>query len=147
MSEAMHPILLADEESSHGEDVHQATIVRVKDWSFFKGDGWHTDAQAIDEIAAVVAFRETMPEELRPLLVGPIRPRLNMGAFFCFFPANGKAGWDDAALELDWRARFVDLVSGFLQPDFISVRWGGEHEQDPAIVAASAARTEDEGEE
>lgn len=83
------------------------------------------------EMPDVEAFRESMPVEFRPLLVGPIPALVNGDVTYVFAPDGSKEGWGLSNDADHWRTEFVDLF-GFRYDDgsspfaVVSVRYGGD---------------------
>jgi hypothetical protein len=79
----------------------------------------------------VEAFRESMPAEFRPLLVGPIPAVVNNNITYFFAPDGSKEGSDTSDEGDGWRQLFIDLF-GFRYPDgstpfqVVAVRYGGD---------------------
>lgn len=81
----------------------------------------------------VEAFRESLPEEWRRLLVGPVQSVVNGYLSFAFLPDGSKEGWEDSDLGDEFRQRFIDLFS-FAHGDgsspfdvlVIDARFGGD---------------------
>jgi hypothetical protein len=101
---------------------HDAVIVTAADYAWRNGTGTGLNAPNVD------AFREQMPEELRPLLVGPIQAA-NGYRTFIFAPDGSKEGWDTSDAGDEWRRRFIDLWSeqysdGSSPFDVVHIRYG-----------------------
>ncbi|MFF8659525.1 hypothetical protein [Streptomyces huasconensis] len=83
----------------------------------------------------VDAFRQSLPEDFRQLVIGPIASPLNGFISFAFLPDGSKEGW--GASEGDtYRAQFAALFSqqysdGSTHDDTVAIRYGGDlrHEQ------------------
>lgn len=108
-----------------GYIAHDAVVVTVSDYVY---NG------ATDEIVMpdVEAFKASMPEELRPLLVGPIPAVINGGATYFFAPDGSKEGWETSDLAEEWRERFIDLFTatygdGSSPFAMVAVRFGGDY--------------------
>lgn len=76
--------------------------------------------------ALVAAFRETIPEPYRRLLVGPVGGIANGGAFWCFLPDNSKEGWEDSDNAEHWRAAFATLLREHVPSEYVAVSFGGD---------------------
>ncbi len=83
--------------------------------------------------ADVEAFRESLPEEWRSLVIGPVKSITNSYSTFAFLWDGSKEGWDTGEQGDAYRQRFLDLFSfayedggspyRVLSADF---RWGGD---------------------
>lgn len=107
------------------EIVHNAVLVQVASFVYDATLPAHPPMPDVD------AFRESMPEELRPLLVGPVPNIINGGAWFVFGPDGSKEGWSESDLAELWRRRFIELFSFVYEDrsspyDVVYVRWGGD---------------------
>jgi hypothetical protein len=79
----------------------------------------------------VSAFIESMPEEFRHLVVGPIGSAVNSFVTWFFAPDGSKEFWDTSDLGDGWRRKFIDLFrfayeDGSSPFDVVSVRFGGD---------------------
>lgn len=94
------------------------------------GHSWWFDRASIKG-PDVEAFRASMPEQLQPLLIGPIQTAIEGDLTFVFCPDGGKRGSPERALADEWRQRFVDLWSerhedGSGPFNVVWVRYGGD---------------------
>lgn len=136
-----------------GRLIHDATVVVVP------FHVWRQPADSPYPLPDVDAFRESMPEHLRPLLVGPIPTAVNGGVTFVFAPSGSQEGWDLEEEERDWRERFVALydrtdawpppdeesTAGVTTPfDVVSVRFGGDLARDGRGTGAFVAYANDD---
>lgn len=98
-----------------GYFAHDAVIVTTNDY-------WPETLPNIEE------FRESLPEEWRPLVIGPVSGVVNGYITYAFLPDGSKEGWDDSDLGDDYRRWFADLFKteerGY--PDKVSIRFGGD---------------------
>lgn len=79
----------------------------------------------------VAAFRASLPEFWRPLVIGPIRSVANGYVSYAFLPDGSKSGWDTDQEGVEYRERFVDLFSatwsdGTRIADVAGLRFGGD---------------------
>ena len=81
------------------------------------------------ELPAVEAFRESLPEEWRPLVIGPIATIVNMDSVYAFLPDGSEEGWgtsnDGDQYREEFRALFRD-GTGF-HAEMIAARFGGDY--------------------
>lgn len=85
------------------------------------------------------AFRNSLPEHWRPLLVGPIPSVANDYWTVLFAPDGSKEGWDTSDEGDAYRAKLMDLFSGTYEGgsspfDVVQVRFGGD---DPELAQVS----------
>ena len=106
-----------------GRIVHDAVIVTTAD---FRPDG----------LPDIDAFRASLPEEFRPLVVGPIPAPLNGYVSYAFLPDGSKEGWRASDDGDEYRQRFTELFNqqyddGSTHDDTVTVHFGGglRHEQ------------------
>jgi hypothetical protein len=59
----------------------------------------------------VAAFRDSLPEQWRHLVIGPVESIVNDYQSFTFLPDGSKEGWKDSDLGDEYRRRFLDLFS------------------------------------
>jgi hypothetical protein len=122
---------------------HNAVIVTAADYAMRGEYG----------VAApdVEAFRESLPEEWRRLLVGPVQSVMNGYLSFAFLPDGSKEGWGDSDLGDEFRQRFIDLFA-FAYEDgstpfdvlVIDARFGGDEpgaECEPELIVKANPRT------
>jgi hypothetical protein len=121
-----------------GYIAHDAVVVTISDYA--TEYSWMPD---------VAAFVQTMPEELRPLVVGPIHSPINGYSTYFFAPDGSKEGWSASNRGELWRGRFADLFSisyddGSSPFDVVHITYGGDYRHDvvepratyPAIIRA-----------
>ena len=77
------------------------------------------------------AFRDSMPEHFRHLVIGPIPTAVNGDTLYAFLPDGSKEGWSGSDLGDEWRERFKALFrfaysDGSSPDDVVSVRFGGD---------------------
>lgn len=88
------------------------------------------------------AFRASLPEDWRPLVIGPVRSIVNFYAFYAFLPDGSKEGWGPSDDGDEYRDRFAALfASGYY--DVARVRYGGDDRDAPA-AAVEVIRSEQE---
>lgn len=109
-----------------GYVINEMLIVTFNDYAL--REPWMPDVEA---------FRTSMPEEFRPLLVGPIRSVVNGDLTYVFAPDGSKYGWDGQETGSDLRQRFADLFSyrhrdGSTPFDVVRLRYGGDFAHDSA---------------
>lgn len=81
------------------------------------------------------AFRESMPEEFRRLVIGPIDTAVNMTKCYVFLPDGSKEGWATSYEGDEWREKFCALFNGS-PDDVVAIRFGGDfaYEFEPQIT-------------
>jgi hypothetical protein len=99
-----------------GYIAHDAVMVTASDYA---------------DMPDVEAFRQSLPEEWRPLVIGPIRSVINGYLNFAFLPDGSKEGWDTSDQGDEYRQRFADLFSaghedGSSPFNVVKVRYGGD---------------------
>lgn len=79
------------------------------------------------------AFRESLPEEWRPLVIGPIHGVVNFDVFYAFLPNGSKIGFPEHASGRGYRDRFKKLFTdtdgkgrGDTYDTIISTDFGGD---------------------
>lgn len=77
------------------------------------------------------AFRASLPEALRPLVVGPISAPLNGYVSYAFLPDGSKEGWGASNEADECRQRFADLFNhhysdGSTHDDAVAISFGGD---------------------
>lgn len=92
------------------------------------------------------AFRNSLPEEFRPLVIGPIQGVTNGYVTWMFAPDGSKSGWD---IDLDgdlYRQRFIDLFAEQIHAwsdqcrfDIVTLTYGADGRAGGAPVLASYA--------
>jgi hypothetical protein len=94
----------------------------------------------------VEAFRRSLPEDWRRLLVGPVPSLVNDYVTFAFLPDGSKEGWGTSDEGDGYRQQFIDLFR-FAYDDgstpfdviVIDARFGGDEpgaSYEPEIIAA-----------
>ena len=91
----------------------------------------------------VDAFRESLPEEWRALVVGPIRSVVNSDTTWIFAPDGSKSGWGTDEQGDRYREQFVALFTAYDYGfDVVSLTYGSDHrydfEQPQAVYAIPA---------
>lgn len=87
----------------------------------------------------VEAFRQSLPEEWRPLVVGPIPAVVNGYVTYAFLPDGSKEGWPPSDRGDEYRNAFVELFDhgyrdGSSPFEVTRVRHGGD---DPELTEAT----------
>lgn len=93
----------------------------------------------------VEAFRQSLPEKWRALVVGPVKSVINDWETWAFLPDGSKEDWEDSDLGDEYRRQFIALFSfafddGSSPFDVLDVRFGGDEPgagYEPAIIAAN----------
>lgn len=80
---------------------HDTVIVVVSDYAYDR-PGWMPDIRT---------FRESLPEEWRHLVVGPVRSVVNGYDTYLFLPDGSKEDWGTSNDGDEYRLAFVDLFS------------------------------------
>jgi hypothetical protein len=117
---------------------HNAIIVTAAGYAM---SGEITDCPKPD----VAAFRESLPEAWRHLVIGPVKSVVNDYQSFAFLPDGSKEGWDTSDDGDQYRQQFIDLFS-FAYDDestpfdvlVIDARFGGDEPgggYEPALIA------------
>jgi hypothetical protein len=83
------------------------------------------------EMPDVEAFRQSLPEEWRPLVVGPVHAITNGYMTFAFLPDGSKEGWPPSDRGDEYRDAFVELFNhgysdGSSSFEVTRVRHGGD---------------------
>ena len=121
-----------------GYFAHDVVIATVSDYVY----SGHSDIGPPD----VEGFRESLPEEFRALVVGPVRSTMNGYLNFVFLPDGSKEGWSHSAMADEYRERFIELFSeryedGSSPFDVVAVRFGGDFGyESPATVTFDSGR-------
>lgn len=124
-----------------GYIAHDAVIVTVA--------GYVKDRQSEPQLPDVEAFRRSLPEEWRRLVVGPIRAVVN-GDFTYFFAPDGSKEWWATSDEGDrYRQQFIDLFSwtygdGSGPFDVVAVRFGGDFGSEVGVRVTYDSRNQDD---
>jgi hypothetical protein len=66
------------------------------------------------DLADLTAFRESLPEDWRRLVVGPIEGIVNGDQWIVFLPDGSKEGWEPSHRGDKYRAQFVERFGGVL---------------------------------
>jgi hypothetical protein len=103
-------------------------------------------------IPDVAVFRESLPEEWRPLVIGPVRSVVNDEWSAAFLWDGSKDGWDTAEQGDEYRQRFYDMFAPLIYEEDegsspadilrVSFRWGGDEPgagDEPELMAVSNA--------
>lgn len=104
-----------------GYIAHDAVVAVLGDWQ----------AKEIEDVAA---FRESMPEHLRPFLVGPV-VGTNGYHSYAFLPDGSKEGWPDSDEASHWRHTFAALMAA---GDMVALRFGGDFGNEHGSTITSA---------
>lgn len=101
-----------------GRIVHDAIVVTTTD---YRPGG----------LPDIDAFRASLPEEFRPLVIGPIPAPLNNYVSYAFLPDGSKEGWGASNEADECRQRFIALFSqqysdGSTHDDAVAISFGGD---------------------
>lgn len=105
-----------------GYMAHHAVLVTVSEYATDDPD-WMPDVEA---------FRRSLPEEWRPLVVGPVTSAINgYHCYVAFLPDGSKEGWGTSDDGERYRRQFTDLFAkahsdGSSPFDVALVRFGGD---------------------
>lgn len=107
-----------------GTYIHDAVTVTTAAWR----DGGLPD---------IDAFRDSLPEEFRQLVIGPVPSCFNGRVSYAFLPDGSKEGWPPSDQGDEYRARFAALFAqqdedGATCDDTVHIRYGGDHRHDNA---------------
>lgn len=91
---------------------HDATLVTI-----------HSESALPD----IDKFRESLPAEWRPLVIGPIETLINGYVSYAFLPDGSYQGWDLSDEGDVYRQQFADLFSNYLDA-VVHVKFGGDDE-------------------
>lgn len=110
---------------------HDAVLVVVSDYALHATESDQKRWGFGDVVADVAAFRESLPEKWRPLVVGPIAGVVNGDASYVFLPDGSKEGWTDSDNGNEYRRQFVALFTfahgdGSSPFDVTAVTFGGD---------------------
>lgn len=83
----------------------------------------------VDGDEHIAAFRDSMPEEWRPLLVGPVRALRNGSTYWTFLPDGSKEYWDVSDQGDELREAFVAMLRN-AGAAFTWIEWGEDHRAD-----------------
>lgn len=78
------------------------------------------------------AFRESLPEEWRPLVIGPVKTPYNGTYIYAFLPDGSKEGWPASDRGDRYREAFRQLFrtaysDGSSADDVVTVSFGGDY--------------------
>lgn len=78
------------------------------------------------------AFRASLPERWRPLVIGPVEAPVNGTILYAFLPDGSKEWWADSDAGDEYRARFRALFTfaygdGSSPDDVVTVSFGGDY--------------------
>lgn len=110
---------------------HDAVIVTV--------DGYVYSPNPRVPVPDVEVFRDSLPDDWRRLVVGPVTSVANDYVTFAFLPDGSKEGFPDSELGDEYRQRFVDLFSfreedGSTPFDVVTVNFGGSAPKGPLVA-------------
>jgi len=81
--------------------------------------------------AQIDEFRESMPENFRHLLVGPVMSPVNGWITFVLLPDGSKEGWTDSDIGDDLRSRFIALMGEWVpNTSAVEVTYGSDYQSD-----------------
>jgi hypothetical protein len=106
-----------------GYIAHDAVLVTASGYILDDGSGI--------AMPDVEAFRQSLPEEWRRLVVGPVGSVMGGYLHFAFLPDGSKEGWPDSDLGDEYRKRFAELFSAGYEDgsspfDVVMVRYGDD---------------------
>jgi hypothetical protein len=117
---------------------HNAVIVTASGY-VFRG-------QREIPVPDIGAFRESLPEKWRRLVIGPVQSVAEDYASFAFLPDGSHEGWPDSGDGDRYRQQFIDLFSFACEDSstpfdvlVIDARFGGHGPEDddgPPLIAA-----------
>lgn len=92
----------------------------------------------------VEAFRASLPEDFRALVIGPIAGVVNGYYSYVWLPDGSKEGWSDSDKGDEYRAAFVALFDqvyddGSSHDDVVEIRFGGDDAPDVWVRAKDGA--------
>jgi hypothetical protein len=128
-----------------GYIAHDAVLVTLSDYV--------QDRHAEPSMPDVDAFRASLPEEWRPLVVGPIKALINGYISYAFLPDGSKEGWPPSDAGDEYRDQFAALFSftyedGSSPFDVVRVRFGGDDWETPSVsILPDRRRGEGDGDE
>lgn len=78
------------------------------------------------------AFRESLPEDFRQLVIGPVPTYFNGYVSYAFLPDGSKEGWTPSDEGDDHRRRFAALfdhryADGSSHDEVVAIRFGEDH--------------------
>ncbi len=105
---------------------HAAVIVTVSDYA---NDGDLAPGPKVE------ALRESLPEQWRPLVIGPVRAVVNGYDTYAFLPDGSKEGWRDSDQGDEYRSQFKAIFAfryedGSSPFDVVEVRYGGDFQME-----------------
>jgi hypothetical protein len=107
-----------------GYIVHDAVVVTV--------------SGGIDPPPDVEAFRQSLPDKWRRLVIGPVEGVVNGDHSYAFLPDGSKEGWPDSDDGDQYRKQFIRLFDfayedGSTPYDVAEIRFGGDEREWPRI--------------
>ena len=107
-----------------GYIAHDAVIVTVSDYVY---------GREMDPRPKLEAFRASLPEEWRPLIIGPVPSLTNGYDTYVFLPDGSKEGWDTSDQGDKYREEFLAIFSpryddGSSPFDWVELTYGGDFE-------------------
>jgi hypothetical protein len=111
-----------------GYMAHDAVIITIS--GYVQGQG---------KLPDVEGFRESLPEEWRPLVIGPVQGLVNGYLTCVFLPDGSKEGWDISNRGDEYREQFAALFAfryedGSSPFDVVHVRFGGDERYEPKVT-------------
>jgi hypothetical protein len=87
------------------------------------------------------AFRATLPEAFRPLVVGPVPSVTNGYVSYAFLPDGSKTGWGADTEGEEYREAFTALFNqqyedGSTHDDAVALTFGNDHREQHGTPAA-----------
>jgi hypothetical protein len=87
------------------------------------------------------AFRASLPEDFRSLVIGPIPAYFNGYVSYAFLPDGSKEGWTPSNEGDEYRRRFAALFDqryddGSSHDEVVAVRYGEDHRDQHGTPAA-----------
>jgi hypothetical protein len=87
-----------------------------------------------DRVAQILAgFRSQLPEQWRPLLVGPVVALANGSHYWTFHPDGSKEWWDTSDEGDVHRAALIALLEQ-IGCYYACVRWGGDYQKEHGVA-------------
>lgn len=86
-----------------------------------------------DRMPDLDAFRATLSEDWRRLVIGPVQSITNGYAFAAFLPDGSKEGWASSDEGDGYRDRFAALFHDDYF-DVVRVRYGGDISDEPTVL-------------
>lgn len=85
-----------------------------------------------DRMPDMDAFRASIPEQFRPLVIGPVLSVTNGYYTYALLPDGSKEGWDDSDIGDEVRMAFLDLFperysDGSSRHCWVHVAFGADH--------------------